>query len=83
MIKVLILPYAAVSVCFLRAYRQKLTVSGVLASLLWPFSLALTLAWLIMLDDDALKRRPARARFSEASWPCTRVVPECSYASVH
>jgi p-aminobenzoyl-glutamate transporter AbgT len=54
MIKVLILPYAAVSVCFLRAYRQKLTVSGVLASLLWPFSLALTLAWLIMLDDDAL-----------------------------
>jgi hypothetical protein len=54
MIKVLILPYAAVSVCFLRAYIQRVTVSGVLASLLWPFSLALTLAWLIMLDDDAL-----------------------------
>jgi p-aminobenzoyl-glutamate transporter AbgT len=54
MVKVLLSAYAAVVVYFLRAYLQRPTVFGVIASLLWPVSLALTLAWLVMLDDDAL-----------------------------
>jgi hypothetical protein len=56
MVKVLMLPYAAVAGCFLRAYLPRLTAAGVLVSLLWPVSLALALTWLMMLDDDPLTR---------------------------
>lgn len=54
MVRVLVPAYAAVVLYFLRAYLQRPTVSGVIASLLWPVSLALALAWLVMLDDDLL-----------------------------
>ena len=51
MIKALMLPYVAVAGCFLRAYLPRLTVAGVIASLLWPVSLALALVWLRNQDD--------------------------------
>ena len=54
MARVLLSAYAAVAVYFLHGYFKHPTVSGVIASLLWPVSLALTLAWLMMQDDDAL-----------------------------
>ena len=54
MARVLIFVYAAVTVCFLRAYLPRPTAAGVFLSLLWPAALALALAWLMMLDDDAL-----------------------------
>jgi hypothetical protein len=54
MARVLIFVYAAVTVCFLRAHLQRPTAAGVFLSLLWPVALALGLAWLMMLDDDAL-----------------------------
>jgi hypothetical protein len=57
MVKILMLPYMAVAGFFLRAYLpRRLTVTGVLVSLLWPVSLALALSWLVMLDDDRLTR---------------------------
>jgi hypothetical protein len=55
MAKVLMSAYAGVAVCFLRPYLKRPTAAGVIASLLWPLSLALTLAWLMMFDDDALR----------------------------
>jgi hypothetical protein len=54
MVRLLLSAYAAVALYFLRAYLYRPTISGVVASLLWPVSLALALAWLMMLDDDAL-----------------------------
>jgi hypothetical protein len=39
---------------FLRGYLPRPTMFDVMASLLWPLSLALTLAWLMTIDDDAL-----------------------------
>jgi hypothetical protein len=54
MARVLIFVYAAVTVCFLRAYLPRPTAVGVFLSLLWPVALALGLTWLTMLDDDAL-----------------------------
>jgi hypothetical protein len=54
MAKVLLSAYAGVAVYFLRAYLGRPSVAGVVASLLWPLSLALALAWLIMVDDDDL-----------------------------
>jgi hypothetical protein len=54
MAKVLMSAYAGVAVCFLRPYLKRPTAAGVIASLLWLVSLALTLAWL-MFDDDALR----------------------------
>ena len=56
MVKVLMLPYAAVAGCFLRTYLPLLTATNVLLCLLWPISLALALTWLMMLDDDPLTR---------------------------
>ena len=56
MVILLMLPYAAVAGCFLRAYLPRLTATGVLVSLLWPLSLALALTWLMMPDDDSLTR---------------------------
>ena len=52
MAKILLSAYAGAAVCFLRAYLPRPTLAGVLASLLWPITLMLGLAWLIMLDDD-------------------------------
>ena len=52
MAKVLITAYAAVAVCFLRAYLERLTATGVIASLLWPVSLAIGLVWPMGLDDE-------------------------------
>jgi hypothetical protein len=46
--------YAAVALYFLRSYLPRPTMFEVITSLLWPLSLALTLAWLMMIDDDAL-----------------------------
>jgi hypothetical protein len=54
MLKILMLPYAAVAAYFLRAYLPRLTTTGMLASLLWPVSLALALIWLSMPDDGPL-----------------------------
>jgi hypothetical protein len=54
MVRLLLSAYAAVALYFLRAYLYRPTIPGVVASLLWPVSLALALAWLMMLDDDAL-----------------------------
>jgi hypothetical protein len=54
MAKILLSAYAGVAVCFLRAYLQRPTVAGLIASLLWPIALALALAWLMMVDDDDL-----------------------------
>jgi hypothetical protein len=54
MAKVLITAYAVVALYFLRPYLERLTATGVIASLLWPVSLAIGLVWLMMLDDDAL-----------------------------
>jgi hypothetical protein len=54
MVRVLLSGYAAVAFYFLRGYLYRPTLAGVVASLLWPVSLALALAWLTMLDDDAL-----------------------------
>ena len=54
MLRVLVPAYAAVAFYFLRPDLQRPTVAGVVASLLWPISLAISLAWLTMLDDDAL-----------------------------
>jgi hypothetical protein len=56
MVKALMLPYAAVAGCFLRAYLPRLTMAGALASLVWPVSFAVALTWLVMLDDDPLSR---------------------------
>jgi hypothetical protein len=56
MANVLIPAYAAVAVWFLSVYVERPTVLGVILSLLWPVSLALGLTWLVMLDDDALRR---------------------------
>jgi hypothetical protein len=55
MVRVLVSTYAAVAVYFLRPYLQRPTVTGVIVSVLWPVALGLTLAWLMMLDDDALR----------------------------
>jgi hypothetical protein len=55
MARLLLSAYAAVAVYFLRGYLKRPTVAGVIASLLWPLALALTLAWLMMLDDDVLR----------------------------
>jgi p-aminobenzoyl-glutamate transporter AbgT len=55
MARVLLSAYAAVAVYFLHGYRKRPTVVGVIASLLWPLALALTLAWLAMQDDDVLR----------------------------
>jgi hypothetical protein len=52
MAKILLFAYAGAAVCFLRAYLPRPTLAGVLASLLWPITLMLGLAWLIMLGDD-------------------------------
>jgi hypothetical protein len=52
MAKVLLFAYAGVAVYFLRAYLRRPTLAGVIASLLWPITLMLGLAWLIMLGDD-------------------------------
>jgi hypothetical protein len=52
MAKVLLSAYAGVAVYFVRAYLPRPTPAGVLASLLWPITLMLGLAWLIMLGDD-------------------------------
>jgi hypothetical protein len=46
--------YAAVALYFLRGYLPRPTMFDVMASLLWPLSVALTLAWLMTIDDDAL-----------------------------
>jgi hypothetical protein len=54
MLRVLVSAYAAVAFYFLRLYLHRPTVAGVIASLLWPISLSIGLAWLTMLDDDAL-----------------------------
>jgi hypothetical protein len=54
MARVLLSAYAAVAVYFLRGYLKRPTVAGVIASLLWPVALGLTLAWLAMQDDDVL-----------------------------
>jgi hypothetical protein len=54
MLKVLVSAYAAVAFYFLRPNLRRPTVAGVIASLLWPVSLAISLAWLTMLDDEAL-----------------------------
>jgi hypothetical protein len=54
MARVLLSAYAAVAIYFMGGYLKRPSVSGVIASLLWPVSLALTLAWLTMLDDDVL-----------------------------
>jgi p-aminobenzoyl-glutamate transporter AbgT len=55
MARILLSAYVAVAVYFLHGYRKRPTVVGVFASLLWPVALALTLAWLMMLDDDVLR----------------------------
>jgi hypothetical protein len=54
MARVLLSVYAAVTVYFLRGYLPRPTAAGVFLSLLWPVTLALALAWLMMLDDDTL-----------------------------
>ena len=46
--------YTAIALYFLRGYLPRPTMFGVLASLLWPLSLALTLTWLMRIEDDAL-----------------------------
>ena len=46
--------YAAVALYFLRSYLPRPTLFDVIASLLWPLSLALTLTWLMRIEDDAL-----------------------------
>jgi hypothetical protein len=45
--------YAAVALYFLRSYLPRPTLFGVIVSIVWPITLALTLGWLV-LDDDAL-----------------------------
>lgn len=52
----LLAAYAAVAVYFLRAYLPRPRLSGVIASLLWPVSLAIALAWLSIPDDHDLHR---------------------------
>jgi hypothetical protein len=54
MLRFLVCAYAAAAYYFLRLYLHRPTVAGVIASLLWPISLAISLVWLTMLDDDAL-----------------------------
>jgi hypothetical protein len=54
MLRILVPAYAAVAFYFLRPDLRHPTPIGVIASLLWPVSLAIGLAWLTMLDDDAL-----------------------------
>jgi hypothetical protein len=54
MAKVLLSAYAAVALYFLSAYLPRPTVIGVIASLLWPVTVAVALTWLMMIDEDAL-----------------------------
>ena len=56
MAKVALAAYVALIVYFLRAYLPRPPVIGVFASLLWPISLALAVAWLATFDgaDPAL-----------------------------
>jgi hypothetical protein len=54
MANVLLALYATVAAYWLRVSLPRPTASGVFLSLLWPVALALALAWLVMLDDDAL-----------------------------
>jgi hypothetical protein len=54
MTRILMAAYAAGGVLFCVATSSGPRVAGLIVSLLWPIALALTLAWLIMLNDDAL-----------------------------
>ena len=54
MAKVLLTAYAAVVLYFLRGYLPRPTAIGVIASLLWPVTVAVALKWLMMVDDDGL-----------------------------
>jgi hypothetical protein len=56
MANVLLAAYVALIVYFVRAYLPRPTAFGVIASLLWPISLALAVAWLATFDgaDPAL-----------------------------
>jgi hypothetical protein len=54
MVKGILSAYAVVALCFLCPYLKRPTMAGVIASLFWPVSLALALAWLMKADDDAL-----------------------------
>ena len=44
--------YLAVTFYFLRSYRRRMTLFGVIASVLWPLALAFALGAVIMLNDD-------------------------------
>jgi hypothetical protein len=55
MARALLAAYAAVAIYFLGSNRKRPTVAGVIASILWPISLALALTWLAMIDDDWLR----------------------------
>ena len=54
MAKVPLTAYAAVVLYFLRSCLPRPTAIGVIASLLWPVTVAVALKWLMMVDDDEL-----------------------------
>jgi hypothetical protein len=46
--------YAAVALYFLRGYRPRPTLLGVIVSVLWPVSLAIAVGALTTIDEDML-----------------------------